>query len=266
MKKRADVLLVEKGLIKSRERAKKVILEGLVYIDDKEVMKASQMFQESSSIDIRSNPLTYVSRAGLKLKKAIDEFEIELNNKIAIDIGSSTGGFTECMLKEGVKKVYAIDVGKDQLVDELKNDHRVKVMEETNIRDTRKEDFCEAVDFITIDVSFISLKIVLPIAKELLKNNGEIIALIKPQFEVGRENIGRKGIVKNKKLHLDVLKSILKLSSDLGLEVNGLSFSPIIGSKGNIEFLIYLKKSGLKKNIDDSNLNKILDNAHKYLN
>lgn len=265
IKKRADILLVEKGLVKSRERAKKIILEGSVFIGEEEVLKASQMVKEDSDIDIRVNPLTFVSRAGLKLEKAIDEFAIKLNNIVAIDIGSSTGGFTECMLKEGARKVYAIDVGKDQLVEELRNDSRVVVMEETNIKNVRIEDFVENIDFITIDVSFISLKLVLPIANKLLKSNGEIVALIKPQFEVGKDNIGKKGIVKDRKLHLKVLESITEFSADLDFEVKGLTFSPITGSKGNIEFLMHLKKNNIKKPISRDSLLEIINKAEKFL-
>lgn len=265
MKKRADLLLVEKGFIKSREKAKRIILEGSVFIGGKEVVKASQTFQEDLDIDIRINPLSFVSRAGLKLEKAIEEFGLKLNNMIAVDIGSSTGGFTQCMLKEGVKKVYAIDVGKDQLAEELRNDARVVVREETNIKDVKKDDFVHNIDFITIDVSFISLKLVLPIAKDLLEDCGEVIALIKPQFEVGKENIRKNGIVKNKKLHLKVLESITSFSSDLGFEIRGLSFSPIKGAKGNVEFLLYLKKNNVRRPVSQEWLLEIMDRADKFL-
>ncbi|WP_075724047.1 TlyA family RNA methyltransferase [Tissierella creatinophila] len=267
MKKRADVLLFEKELVSSRERSKKVILEGLVYIGDKKVSKPSEMFSDDLNIDIKVNPLVYVSRAGLKLRKAIDEFDLNLNNLVAMDIGSSTGGFTECMLNEGIRKVYAIDVGKDQLVEELRNDTRVIVMEETNIRDLTRNDIEEDIDFISIDVSFISLKLVLPITNNFLTTGGEIVALVKPQFEVGKENIGKKGIVKDKKLHFKVLESIIDYCVSLGFEVKSLTFSPIVGSKGNIEFLIYLKKSDIdiKKCISKALISDVIDTAHKNL-
>lgn len=265
MMKRADVLLVEKGFINSRERSKKVILEGVVYIDSRRVAKPSDKFLEGSKIDVRVNPLVYVSRAGLKLQNAIKEFELDLSNMLAIDIGSSTGGFTECMLDEGVRKVYAIDVGKDQLVEKLRIDPRVVVMEETNIRDLTKEDIDEKAQFISIDVSFISLKLVLPIANEFLIEDGEIVALIKPQFEVGKEKIGKKGIVKDKKLHLTVLKSILEFSINLGFQVKNLTFSPIRGSKGNIEFLIHLKKNNKETFIQKHSIDEVLRKAHMSL-
>ena len=265
MMKRADVLLVEKGFINSRERSKKVILEGVVYIDSRRVTKPSDKFLDDSNIDIRVNPLVYVSRAGLKLQKAIKEFDLNLNNIVAIDIGSSTGGFTECMLDEGVRKVYAMDVGKDQLVEKLRMDSRVVVMEETNIRDLTKEDIDEYAQFISIDVSFISLKLVLTIANEFLAEDGEIVALIKPQFEVGKEKIGKKGIVKDKKLHIAVLKSILEFSINLGFQVKNLTFSPIRGSKGNIEFLIHLKKNNKETFIQKHSIDEVLRKAHMSL-
>lgn len=265
MMKRADVLLVEKGFINSRERSKRVILEGVVYIDGRRVNKPSESFLDDSEIDIRVNPLVYVSRAGLKLQKAIREFNLNLNNIPAVDIGSSTGGFTECMLEEGARKVYAIDVGKNQLVEKLRMDPRVIVMEGTNIRDLSKEDIDEEIEFISIDVSFISLKLVLPIANEFLIEDGEIVALIKPQFEVGREKIGKKGIVKDKKLHKRVLESMVEFSTSLGFEVKNLTFSPIRGSKGNLEFLIYLKKNNKKTFIQKDLIDKVLDKAHMSL-
>lgn len=265
MMKRADVLLVEEGFINSRERSKKIILEGTVYIDGRRVNKPSERFLGGSEVDIRVNPLVYVSRAGLKLQKAIKEFNLNLDNMLAIDIGSSTGGFTECMLEKGVRKVYAIDVGKDQLVEKLRIDPRVVVMEETNIRDLSKGDIDEVIDFISIDVSFISLKLVLPIASEFLVEDGEIVALIKPQFEVGSENIGKKGIVKDKKLHMRVLKSIVEFSINLGFEVGNLTFSPIRGTKGNLEFLIHLKKNNKKTFIQKDLIDKVLDKAYTSL-
>lgn len=265
IKKRADILLVEKGYINSREKAKTVILEGQVNIGDKKVQKPSDKFLESLEIKIINNPLVYVSRAGMKLKKTIDKFNIDLKEKIVIDIGSSTGGFTQCMLEEGAKSVYAIDVGKDQLVDELRYDKRVVVMEETNIRGVEKSDIHDDIDFISIDVSFISLKLVLPIAYDLLKQSGELIALIKPQFEVGRDNISKKGIVKDEKLHLSVLKDIIEFSSRLGFEFNGLTFSPVMGTKGNIEFLVYIKKCASQRIVSDSVIHNVLEEAYKIL-
>lgn len=265
LKKRADVLLFEKGLASSRERAKTIILEGQVYIGGKTVRKASEKFLENLDIDIDVNPLVYVSRAGLKLEKAIEEFDLNLKDMIVMDIGSSTGGFTECMLAEEAKKVYAIDVGKDQLVDKLRNDSRVVVMEETNIRNLTREEIDGEIDFISIDVSFISLKLVLPIAVKFLKDGGELVALVKPQFEVGKANIGKKGIVKDEKLHVNVLESIIKFCNELDLKVKDLTFSPIVGSKGNIEFLIYIKKDKNQDSVLRFSINQILKEAHNQL-
>ena len=265
IKKRADILLLEKGFVSSREKSKRIIIEGLVYIGDKKVTKASEKFSEDLNVDIKINPLAYVSRAGLKLEKAIEEFDLNLNDMVAMDIGSSTGGFTECMLNEGIRKVYAVDVGKDQLVEVLRNNSRVIVMEETNIRDLTRKDIVEDIDFISIDVSFISLKLVLPIANEFLIKEGEIVALIKPQFEVGKDNIAKKGIVKDKKSHFKVLGSIIEFCSNIGFEVKDLTFSPIAGSKGNLEFLIYLKKSTIKNYVSKEFISHVIEKAHKNL-
>ena len=264
LKKRADILLSENGLISSREKAKTIILKGEVYIGGKRVRKPSERFLEGLDIDVRINPLVYVSRAGLKLEKAIDEFNIRLKDMIVMDIGSSTGGFTECMLEEGAKRVYAIDVGKDQLVEKLRNDSRVIVMEGTNIRDLTQEEISEEIDFISIDVSFISLKLVIPIAIKFLKDDGEIVALVKPQFEVGKNNIDKKGIVRDKKLHVNVLNSIVEFCNSLGLRLEGITFSPIAGSKGNIEFLIYLKR-GIDDGEAKKSINEILKKAYNQL-
>lgn len=265
MKKRADVLLFEKGFAGSREKSKKIILQGLVYIGNKKVSKTSERFSEDLGIDVKINPLVYVSRAGLKLEKAISEFDLNLNDMVAIDIGSSTGGFTECMLNEGIRKVYAIDVGKDQLVEELRNDSRVIVMEGTNIRDLKRQDISDNIDFISIDVSFISLKLVLPIANEFLIAGGELVALVKPQFEVGKENIGKNGIVKDMKLHFKVLETMVAFCLSIGLEVKDLTFSPITGSKGNLEFLIHLKKGTMKSSISTSYIYSVLEESHNNL-
>lgn len=262
-KERADKLLVEKGYINSRSKAKKIILDGIVYIGGKRIKKPSQSVLRDSNIDIRENPLSFVSRAGTKLEKALDEFNINLSGLVALDIGSSTGGFTQCMLEDGARFVYALDVGKDQLVEELKEDSRVFSMEGTNIRDVSKEDFDLDINFISIDVSFISLKLVLPVAKDVLENNGQIVALIKPQFEVGKGNISKKGIVKDRKLHYGVLRDIIDFSSGLGLGVNDLTYSPVTGSKGNIEFLIFLESNSKGKNISDDYIYNLLEKAYR---
>ena len=202
-KKRADVLLYEKGLVDSREKAKRIIMEGIVYVGNKRIDKPGEKLDLDSDIYIKDNPIIYVSRGGLKLEKAIKVFDLNLKDKIAIDIGASTGGFTDCMLQNGVKKVYAIDVGYGQLDWKIRQDPRVVVMERTNIRNVTEDHIGEIVDFISIDVSFISLKLVLPVAKKLIdRENGLIMALIKPQFEAGREKVGKKGLVRDKKFIL----------------------------------------------------------------
>lgn len=240
-------------------------MEGVVYIGDKRIDKPGELVNVNDEIKIKNNPINYVSRGGLKLEKAIDVFDIDLKEKIAIDIGASTGGFTDCMLKNGAKKVYAIDVGYGQLDWTLRMDPRVIVMERTNIRYVTNKDIGELVDFITIDVSFISLKLVLSVAKKLLNEGGNIVALIKPQFEAGREKVGKKGLVKEKKVHKEVLENIIEYCDNIGLKVIGLDFSPITGNTGNIEFLANITKSEKIKPIDKSVILTIISQAHDKL-
>lgn len=265
MKKRVDILLVEKGLVESREKAKRIIMEGSVFVGNKRIDKPGEKLDEDVELIIKDNPLTYVSRGGLKLEKAIKLFNIDLFNKVAMDIGASTGGFTDCMLQNGVSKVFAVDVGYGQLDWRLRNDPRVIVMERTNIRNVTYEDINEKIDFITIDVSFISLKLVLPVAKSLLNEDGEVVALIKPQFEAGRDKVGKKGIVREKDTHCEVISSIVEFSRSLGFGICGLSYSPITGATGNIEFLIYLKNND-EKTINSDDIFKIVEEAHENLN
>ncbi|MFA5576042.1 MAG: TlyA family RNA methyltransferase [Tissierellaceae bacterium] len=264
MKKRADVILFEKGLVESREKAKRLIMEGTVFIGNERVDKAGVKIDEDSEIIIKDNPISYVSRGGLKLEKAIESFGLNLDGKVAMDIGASTGGFTDCMLKKGVSKVYAVDVGYGQLDWGLRNDSRVIVMERTNIRNVTRADIGEEIDFISIDVSFISLRLVLPVAADLLGSDGQIVALVKPQFEAGRERVGKKGIIRDKIVHMEVLKSIVDFSSELGFAIGGMDFSPITGATGNIEFLIYLKKSATGK-LDGKDIERLVESAHKEL-
>lgn len=264
MKKRADVILFEKGLVESREKGKRVIMEGAVFVGTERIDKPGQKLDEDVEIRIKVNPNVYVSRGGLKLEKSIDLFELNLKEKISMDIGASTGGFTDCMLRNGAKKVFAVDVGYGQLDWKLRNDNRVIVMERTNIRHVKKEDIGEDIDFISIDVSFISLKLVLPVAKELLNNNGEIIALIKPQFEAGREKVGKKGIVRDENIHFEVIKDIVDFCMENNLGPYGLTYSPITGATGNIEFLIYIKNN-TSISIDDNKILEVIDEAHKNL-
>ena len=246
---RADVLLVKSNLVDSREKAKRLIMSGEVFKGTERIEKAGQLLDEDAKLNIKSNSLKYVSRGGFKLEKAIDLYNLDLKDSICVDIGASTGGSTHCMLMNGAKKVYAIDVGYNQLDYSLQIDDRVVSMERTNIRNFDTSLIEDEIDFASIDVSFISLELVLPKAVELVKDGGEIVALIKPQFEAGREKVGKKGIVRDKKVHKEVLEKIISLAKELDLSIRGLTYSPIKGAKGNIEFLIYLEKT----NREDSN-------------
>lgn len=261
MKKRADIILFEKGLVDSREKAKRIIMEGSVFIGTQRIDKPGEKLDENVEIYIKDNPIKYVSRGGLKLEKAIELFNLDLNNKVSMDIGASTGGFTHCMLMNGANKVFAIDVGYGQLDWNLRNDPRVIVMERTNIRNVTLEDIGETIDFISIDVSFISLKLVLPVVKSLLRDKGEVIALVKPQFEAGREKVGKKGIVRDENTHIQVLEDIINFSKELGFGIKGLTYSPITGATGNIEFLMYLINNGNEKLVDNFIFEKVRE-AH----
>lgn len=260
MKKRADVVLFEKGLVDSREKAKRVIMEGIVFIGSERVDKPGDRIDEKAEINIKVNPIKYVSRGGLKLEKGIKSFNISLVNKVAMDVGASTGGFTDCMIMNGALKVYAVDVGYGQLDWELRNDPRVVVMERTNIRNVQPEDIEDKIDFVSIDVSFISLRLVLPVVKELLGEKGEIVALVKPQFEAGRHKVGKKGIVRDENIHFEVLSTIIEFCHNLGLGSKALTYSPITGAKGNIEFLLYLKNNGIDK-IDEKTILQVIKEA-----
>lgn len=265
MKIRLDVLLTEKKLVQSRERAKALIMAGQVYIDNQKCDKAGLMVSEDTVVEIRGETLKYVSRGGLKLEKAMLEFPISLEGKTAMDIGASTGGFTDCMLQNGAKKVFSVDVGYGQFAWKLRQDPRVVNMERTNIRYVSRDDIGEAIDFASIDVSFISLKLVLPVAHELLSDNGELVALIKPQFEAGRDQVGKKGVVRDPKVHKQVIETILSFAREIGFYVAGLSFSPIKGPEGNIEYLAYLKKTPCNDIIDDSVINSVVKESHGIL-
>ncbi len=263
---RLDVYMTEQGMTESRERAKALIMAGQVYIDNQKCDKAGMMIDPlTSKPEIRGETLKYVSRGGLKLEKAMIEFPITLENKVTMDIGASTGGFTDCMLQNGAKKVFAVDVGYGQLAWKLRQDERVISMERTNIRYVTPEQIGEKIDFASIDVSFISLKLVLPVAANLLSDNGEIVALIKPQFEAGREQVGKKGVVKDKNVHLEVCKNALKYAVDSGFSPLGLSFSPIKGPEGNIEYLMYLKKNGEENAVTDEKILEIIELSHSKL-
>ncbi len=244
MKERLDVLLVKRNLAESREKAKAIIMSGNVFVEGQREDKAGSTFLEEVYIEVKGNKLPYVSRGGLKLEKAIANFDVELQDKVCTDVGSSTGGFTDCMLQNGARKVFAIDVGTNQLAWKLRQDERVVCMEKTNIRYVTPEDLGEAIDFSSIDVSFISLtKVLLPI-RNYLKENGQIVALIKPQFEAGREKVGKKGVVREKSTHYEVIEMVLSYAVSIGFQVLDLDFSPIKGPEGNIEYLTHLQKVG----------------------
>ena len=238
MKERLDVLLVKRGLASSREKAKAVIMAGSVYVDNQKEDKAGTMFADTVKIEVK-----YVSRGGLKLEKAMTHFDVSLEGKVCMDVGSSTGGFTDCMLQNGAVKVFAIDVGHGQLDWKLRNDPRVVCMEKTNIRYVVPEDLGEAADFSSIDVSFISLtKVLLPVY-HLLKPQGEVVCLIKPQFEAGREKVGKKGVVRDPRVHEEVIQKVMEYARSIGYAVRHLEYSPIKGPEGNIEYLLHIRKN-----------------------
>ena len=241
MKERLDVLLVNRNLAESREKAKAIIMSGIVYVDGQKEDKAGTMFEDTVSVEVRGHTLAYVSRGGLKLEKAMTHFGVTLNGKICMDVGASTGGFTDCMLQNGAVKVYSVDVGHGQLAWKLRNDERVVCMEKTNIRYVTPEDIPDRIQFASIDVSFISLTKVLGPVKELLTEYGQIVCLIKPQFEAGREKVGKKGVVREKSTHLEVIESVIAFAKSIGFGILNLEFSPIKGPEGNIEYLLYLQ-------------------------
>ena len=242
MKERLDVLLVKRNLSPSREKAKAVIMAGNVFVNGQREDKAGTAFSEDVQIEVRGPSLPYVSRGGLKLEKAMKQFDVTVEGKVCTDVGSSTGGFTDCMLQNGAKKVFAIDVGRGQLDWKLRQDERVVCMEKTNIRYVKPEDLGEPIQFSSIDVSFISLTKVLGPIRDYLTPEGEITALIKPQFEAGREKVGKKGVVREKTTHHEVIEKVAGFAHSIGFEVKNIDFSPIKGPEGNIEYLIHLKK------------------------
>ena len=263
MKKRLDVLLVEQGLADSREKAKAIIMSGIVYVDNNKEDKAGTTFDETAKIEVRGNTLKYVSRGGLKLEKAMDHFGVELAGKVCMDVGASTGGFTDCMLQNGAVKVYSVDVGHGQLAWKLRNDERVVCMEKTNIRYVTPEDIDDKIEFASIDVSFISLTKVLPAVKKLLTDSGEIVCLIKPQFEAGREKVGKKGVVRDAAVHLEVLEHFLEHAKENNFTILGITYSPIRGPEGNIEYLGYLRKS--EEQDADIDLRAVVTASHETL-
>ena len=241
MKERLDVLLFSKGLADSREKAKAIIMSGIVFINGERVDKAGQSFDVDALIEIKGHTLRYVSRGGLKLEKAMANFDVTVDGKICMDVGSSTGGFTDCMLQNGAIKVYAVDVGHGQLDWKLRQDERVVVMEKTNMRYVEPKDIADIIEFASIDVSFISLSKILVPVKNLLAPNAQIVCLIKPQFEAGREKVGKKGVVRDKAVHIDVIEKVIEFSISIGFEALNLEFSPVKGPEGNIEYLLHLQ-------------------------
>ena len=264
MKERLDILLVKKGLCPSREKAKASIMAGIVYVDGQKSDKAGNMVDEDADILVKSNICPYVSRGGLKLEKSMKEWDLHLENKVCMDIGASTGGFTDCMLQNGATKVYAIDVGYGQLDYKLRIDERVVNMEKCNVRYLDPETIAEPIDFISIDVSFISLKLIFPVCAKVLADDGQIVCLVKPQFEAGRDQVGKKGIVRDKKVHQEVIENVIQYAADNGFYPVGLTFSPVTGAKGNIEYLLALSKAG-EMCYDVSCIQEIVENSHAEL-
>ncbi len=267
MKERLDVLLVKRNLAESREKATAVIMSGIVYVDGQKEDKAGASFSETVQIEVRGSTLKYVSRGGLKLEKAMTRFGMTLEGKICMDVGASTGGFTDCMLQNGAGKVYAVDVGHGQLAWKLRNDERVVCMERTNIRYVTPEDVADEIQFVSIDVSFISLTKVLGPVKALMEPGGEMVCLIKPQFEAGREKVGKKGVVREKSVHLEVIERVAAFAGSIGFEALHLDFSPIKGPEGNIEYLLHLKNhtDGTTFLNDGVQAGEIVERAHDTL-
>lgn len=243
MKKRLDILVTERGLAESREKAKTLIMAGQVYVDGQKADKPGDTFSEDAAVEVRGKGLPYVSRGGLKLEKAMREFGLQLQGRTCMDIGASTGGFTDCMLQNGAQRVYSVDVGYGQLAWSLRTDPRVVNLERTNARYLTWEQVPEEIDFFSVDVSFISLTLILPAVRPLLAEHGQAVCLIKPQFEAGREKVGKKGVVRDKAVHEEVIEKIRSFALENGFSVLGLTFSPVKGPEGNIEYLIYLERS-----------------------
>ena len=265
MKIRLDQYLVQHGLTQSRERAKALIMSGIVFVNEQKVDKAGEMIKEDAKVEVRGHDIGYVSRGGLKLEKAMQCFPLTPKGKVCMDIGASTGGFTDCMLQNGAVKVYAVDVGYGQLAWKLRTDARVCNMERTNIRTVTPEMIGEPLDFASIDVAFISLTKVLPVAYTLLKETGEIVALIKPQFEAGRENVGKKGVVRDPAVHEDVIRKVTAFARETGFCPLALTYSPVKGPEGNIEYLIYLTRAAGEDMVTEERLQEVVAEAHADL-
>lgn len=265
MKERLDVLMVKRGLAASREKAKAVIMAGDVLVDGQREDKAGTMFADTVDITLKGNPLPYVSRGGLKLEKAMTHFNLMLDGKVCMDVGASTGGFTDCMLQNGAVKVYAVDVGHGQLDWKLRNDERVVCMERTNIRYVVPEDIQERPSFVSIDVSFISLTKVLGPVRELMEKDGELVCLIKPQFGAGREKVGKKGVVRDPAVHEEVICKVMEFAAEIGFELLHLEYSPIKGPEGNIEYLLHVRKAAEPIEADRLPVKETVKEAHGTL-
>ena len=270
MKKRLDVELVDRGLVQRRERAKVVIMDGLVYVNGQKSAKAGPPVKEDDRIEVRGETLRYVSRGGKKLEKAMQVFPVVLEGCTCMDIGASTGGFTDCMLQNGAVKVYAVDVGYGQLAWSLRTDERVVNLERTNIRYITEEQVPQPVDFISVDVSFISLTLVLPVAHRLLKDGAQMVCLVKPQFEAGKDKVGKKGVVRDPQIHREVIRKVIDCAAELGFWVRGLDFSPIKGPEGNIEYLLFLQKPQQEalppeETVAEEQIAGVVDSAHQSL-
>ena len=265
MKKRLDVLVFEKGFAESREKAKAIIMSGIVYVNNQKADKPGVSYDENLVVEVRGDSQKYVSRGGYKLEKAMKSFPITLTDKITMDIGASTGGFTDCMLQNGAKKVYSVDVGYGQLAWKLRNDDRVVNLERTNMRYVTDEQVSDKIDFFSVDVSFISLKLILPVVRPLLSEGGQGVCLIKPQFEAGRGKVGKKGVVRDKAVHTEVIASIRDFCLECGFDVLGLDFSPVKGPEGNIEYLIHIRTSNEPTLYTDVTPEELSTASHKEL-
>ncbi len=265
MKERLDVMLVQRKLAASREKAKAIIMAGIVYVDGRKEDKAGAAFDDRCAIEVRGNTLPYVSRGGLKLEKAMRRFDLHIEDRICMDVGSSTGGFTDCMLQNGAAKVYAVDVGRGQLDWKLRNDPRVVCMEKTNIRYVQPEDIPDRIAFASIDVSFISLEKVLLPVRALLEDGGEAVCLIKPQFEAGREKVGKKGVVRDRAVHREVIGRIVSYAGQIGFAPLHLDFSPIRGPEGNIEYLFHICKQEKGSGSGGLDIDEVVEASHREL-
>ena len=265
MKVRLDQYIFEEGYAPSRRRAQALIMSGIVFVNNQKADKAGTMIKDTDIVEVRGKDLKYVSRGGLKLEKAINEYGLELTDKVCMDIGASTGGFTDCMLQNGAKKVYAVDVGYGQLAWKLRSDERVRNMEKTNIRNVTEDMLEEKINFFSVDVSFISLKHIFPVAYAISTEDVIGACLVKPQFEAGKEKVGKKGVVRDSEVHKEVIENVIGYANEFGFYVHNLTFSPIKGPEGNIEFLIIISKDGEKPTVTQQEIDDIVMQAKQHL-